>query len=226
MKRIELRTAVDALARHYGEPAAPRVTDPFEQIVLENASYLVDDETRYEVFAELKVRIGTSPQALSAAKPVELAKTIEPGGMRPPMRARKLVEAARIASALEAPLAAIVQRPFAEAARVLKRFPGVGAPGAEKIALFAGAHPVLGLESNGLRVLTRLGFGQEHEGYDRTWREVRDAVKPELPTDIGWLRRAHQLLRRHGQELCKRTRPLCAECPLARNCPAAPRPRA
>jgi endonuclease III len=35
------------------------------------------------------------------------------------------------------------------------------------------------------------------------------------------VQRAHLLLKRHGQELCRRTRPRCAECPLAAGCPAA-----
>ncbi len=135
------------------------------------------------------------------------------------MRAEKLIDAARIAQSLDAPLAAIVKRPLPEARRVLKRFPGVGEPGVEKIALFAGAHPVLGLDSNGLRVLVRLGFAREEKSYDRTWRAVRDAVSAELPDDVSWLQRAHQLLRRHGQELCRRTQPSCNDCPLAA-CPS------
>jgi endonuclease III len=119
------------------------------------------------------------------------------------------------------PLARVVARPFEEAKKTLKRFPGVAEAGAERIALFAGAHPRLGLESNGLRVLVRLGFAHEHKSWDRTWREASLAAHAELPRDVRALMRAHLLLRRHGQELCKRTRPLCHECPLASRCPAS-----
>jgi endonuclease III len=29
---------------------------------------------------------------------------------------------------------------------------------------------------------------------------------------------AHQLLRKHGQELCKRSQPICDQCPLRESC--------
>jgi endonuclease III len=216
-----LREALDALAKRYGAPKRPRVTDPFEQILYENASYLVDDETRAEVFSSLKKRVGATPTRILAAKRADLIAAIEGGGMRPPMRAHKLVAAAKIAEALGAPLARIVQRPFDEAKKALARFPGVGAPGAQRIALFAGAHALLGLESNGVRVLARLGLAREHASWDKTWREATLAAEREVPPTIAARKRAHLLLRRHGQETCKRTRPLCNECPLADACPSA-----
>jgi endonuclease III len=219
--RPALDDVVRALERHYGKPAAPRVTDPFEQIVLENAAYLVDDERRAQTFDALAERIGATPDAILGARHAQLVDAIRDGGMRPPMRAAKLIAAAKIAKSLDAPLAELVAGPLAGAKRALKKFPGVGEPGAEKIALFAGAHAVLGLESNGLRVLVRLGFAPEDKSYDRTWRAVRDAVAAELPSDVRRVQRAHQLLRRHGQELCRRTRPLCSDCPLATRCPSA-----
>ncbi len=58
-------------------------------------------------------------------------------------------------------LRAILKRPTAQAQKALKRFPAIGDPGAEKILLFGHALPVLALESNGLRVLVRLGYGGE-----------------------------------------------------------------
>jgi endonuclease III len=42
-----------------------------------------------------------------------------------------------------------------------------------------------------------------------------------MPADVPALQRAHQLLRRHGQKLCTRTSPACAECPLRAVCAAA-----
>ncbi len=46
-----------------------------------------------------------------------------------------------------------VKRPLKEAKKALQRFPNIWEPGATKILLFSKAHVVLGLESNGLRVL-------------------------------------------------------------------------
>jgi len=77
---------------------------------------------------------------------------------------------------------------------------------------------VLGLESNGLRVLLRLGFAEEQKSYAASYRAIKQALSGQLPSDCKWLTGAHQLLRKHGQELCKRSRPLCNECPLKDSC--------
>ena len=113
---------------------------------------------------------------------------------------------------------AAVKRPLPEARKALMKFPSIGAPGAEKILLLSRSHPVLGLDSNGLRVLLRLGYGREAKGYAATYRSVREAIAPQLEPDCDWLIRAHLLLRRHGQTLCRRRRPRCEACPVAEVC--------
>src|SRR2546426_12509444 len=50
----------------------------------------------------------------------------------------------------------------AEARKILKRFPGIGDPGADKILLFCRGGQGLGPDSNALRVLVRLGRSEEH----------------------------------------------------------------
>jgi endonuclease-3 len=129
---------------------------------------------------------------------------------------------ARVALAeFDGDLTGVVQQPAAEAKRALRRFPGIGEPGAEKILLFSRSHPMLALESNGLRVVVRLGFSEEKKSYDATYRAAREALHRELAgveNDYAWLIDAHQLLRRHGQELCKRSLPLCDPCPLRERC--------
>lgn len=81
------------------------------------------------------------------------------------------------------------------------------------------SYPVLALESNGLRVLLRLGYAEEKKSYSASYRGVQQALAGLLPPDYDSLIAAHQLLRQHGQELCKRTRPLCeAGCPLTAEC--------
>ena len=84
--------------------------------------------------------------------------------------------------------------------------------------MFAGKYPVLGLESNGLRVLLRLGFAREQKNYAASYRAVQNVLSNQLLEDCESLVAAHQLLRRHGQELRKRSRPLCDECPLQASC--------
>src|SRR5439155_23408592 len=70
--------------------------------------------------------------------------------------------------------------PLAQAKKALMRFPGIGEPGAEKILLLARSHATLGLDSNGVRVLTRLGVVREAKGYAATYRAVQAFVQPSL----------------------------------------------
>jgi endonuclease-3 len=98
------------------------------------------------------------------------------------------------------------------------QFPSIGEPGAEKVLLFARVYPVLGLDSNGVRVLTRVGLVPEAKNYSAIYRGVQRLGAEYADRGCEWLLRAHLLLREHGQELCKRTRPRCDACPLARGC--------
>ncbi len=104
------------------------------------------------------------------------------------------------------------------ARRALKRFPMIGLPGADKILLLTRTHPVLALDSNGLRVLLRVGYGTEGRSYATTYRSVREAIASEVPNDYAWLTRAHGILRQHGQGDCKRNWPACPECPIRDRC--------
>jgi endonuclease-3 len=112
----------------------------------------------------------------------------------------------------------VLALPPAEALRALKRFPMIGEPGAEKILLLTRTHPLLSLDSNGLRVLLRLGYGREGRSYAQSYRSVRAATAPEERADYDWLISLHGLLRMHGQRLCRRSAPLCSECPLLPCC--------
>jgi endonuclease III len=217
--RPKLKDVVAALRRLYGEPKPFVSADPWELVLRENAAYLVDDATREDVFRSLKARVGLSPEALLGAPHERLVEAIHKGGMRPPERANKLLEAAEIANEVGLPeLRRLAKQGGPAARRVLKRFPGIGDPGADKLLLAAGSAVTLAPDSNALRVLVRLGFGKEDKSYTRTYRSAAEAAGPELPSDSAWLAGAHQLLRRHGQELCKRTDPACDACPLEKAC--------
>jgi endonuclease-3 len=67
----------------------------------------------------------------------------------------------------------------------------------------------------------RLGLVQEHKNYAAMYRAAQSALESECGMDCAPLISAHQLLKRHGQELCKRPAPRCEACPLRRICPYA-----
>jgi len=215
---ITFSKLVDKLPQHYGSPAPPPSTDPLELIIWENVAYLASDKRRAEAFVTLKQTIGTRPEQILAAKHSALA-AIAKAGILPDVSAEKLLAIAKIAyEEFDSDLRSVLKKPLLQAKKALKKFPSIGDPGAEKILLLTRSHPVMALDSNGLRVLCRVGFAEEQKSYPATYRLVLDAIHGQLPRDYDSLIRAHQLLRQHGQELCKRSKPRCTECPVRDGC--------
>ena len=223
-KLISLRKAIRILKKHYGPPALLPTTDPFELILWENVVYLARPARRREAFEELKSLVGTSPDAILSASTGALESVTSRGVMKSTFAAR-LRECALIAvNDFGSDLASAINGPIAVAKRALRSFPGIGEPGAEKILLFSGRHALLAPESNGLRVLIRLGLVIEEKSYARTYAGSKEASK-ELPPDPIAMQEAHLLLQQHGQNLCKSNVPLCEACPLVLECAYALRSR-
>lgn len=216
--RFDLAGVVRALRRRYGAPSRPRLSEPFAQVLWVNVAYLASDVKRERAFALLRRTVGVTPAAVRRATDAKLL-AVTRHGILPALFASKLRRAAEIArDAFDDRVMAAARRPLADARRAMRRFPGIGEPGAEQILLFARAHRVLGPDSNALRVLTRLGAARELKSYAATYAAVREAVAPSLPARYDALIAAHQLLRRHGQETCRRTAPQCELCPLTARC--------
>jgi endonuclease III len=166
----------------------------------------------------LKERTGLKPEKILATTRATL-QGIARRGITPAATAEKLREVAAIAlDEFEGDLSRVLGGPPEEARRALKKFPSIGDPGAEKILLFSGALPVLALDSNGLRVLTRFGFGKADGSYAKSYRSAQEAAAGQIPQECAVLIEAYQLLRRHGQELCKTKHPRCEACPVRVEC--------
>jgi endonuclease III len=217
---LTLGLVIARLQKFYGAPKPPRITDPLEVILFENVAYLADDEKREAAFVALKKRVGTTPQKILQASRETLLEVTTLGGIVPALRADRLRKIAHLAhTVFDDDLGAVVKLPLPQAKKALRRFPAIGEPGAEKILMLAGGAPVLALESNGLRVLLRLGFAREEKSYAANYRAVQQAIRSQVPKKASEIIAAHQLLRQHGQTLCKRNRPLCEQCPLRKDCP-------
>ena len=209
---------IERLRSAYGRPKPPR-SDPFELILWENCVYLLPDERRAAAFEALRTRVGLKPKQILAAPYATLLEIAKMGGMRPEVRVERFRTIARICQdEFQGDLRKAVKLPLKQAKKALRLFPSIGEPGAEKILLFSKSYPVLGLDSNALRVLCRIGYGQEHKNYSTTYRSVQEAVGGEIGPDCAPLIQASQLLRQHGQERCKTNAPLCRICPLADLC--------
>ena len=220
----DLGKLIDALKRHYGEPALPPAKGPFELVLWENACYLLPDSRRAAVFEGLRSQVGLNAEAIWKADQSVLLPLAKMGGMRPETRVFRWREIARITlQQFGGNLDSILDGPYTAAQKALKLFPNIGGPGAEKILMFCGASPGLPLESNGLRVLTRVGYGRAQKSYGATYSSVQLAIARELPRGAAAMSRTHLLLRQHGKTLCKTNGPICHECPAAVQCAHAPR---
>jgi len=215
-----LKELLAILRKQHGPPAKPPARGLFEFVLWENAVYLMPDERRREVFESLRSQVGLTPKAITEADGHLLLELAQRGGMRPETRVFRWREIARIAELqFNGDLDQILEWPLNKAKRALKQFPTIGDPGAEKILLFCGTSgDALPLESNGLRVLTRYGYGREQKDYGATYKSVQEAIAPELPLGAKAKLMAHQLLHEHGQTFCKRTAPRCEPCPANAIC--------
>ena len=214
-----LRKLVAGLKARYGEPKLPAAKGPFELVLWENACYLLSDERRAAVFEGLREQVGLNAAALWKADQAVLLPLARMGGMRPETRVFRWREIARIAQdQFSGNLDGILKGPFAAARKALLQFPNIGAPGAEKILMFCGMATGLPLEWNGLRVLTRVGYGRSGKNYGAMYQSVQEAIAAELPRGAAAVSRAHLLLREHGKKICRNNGPLCHECPVEELC--------
>jgi len=195
-----LAKIVARLREVYGAPRT-EVTDPYEMILMENVAYLVDDARRIETFRKLRDEVGFDN--ILTTPPETIAEVIEGGGMLPPHRAQKVIACARLLEKIG----------IALDKKILRKYPGVGEPLADKILLWNGRQRTLAPDSNALRVLLRIGFGTESKNYAASYKSAVTAAG-ELPD----AKDATILLRRHGQEVCKTKAPRCEVCVVRGDC--------
>jgi endonuclease-3 len=216
---VTIPKLLDLLEKFYGtqEPCWP--TDPYEFLVWWYRGYPASDAACSKGWEKLTREIGTAPDKLLAAPPAKLASALKPGGMVPELRALRLKEIAkRVKDELGGDLRAAVAGPLANARKTLKQFPSIADPGADRILLFAGIAPIAAVASNCPYVLVRILRGQERENYGVTYREAQQAIQAEVPETFDARTRAYLLLKRHGQDVCKRTKPKCDKCPVSSKC--------
>jgi len=172
-----LQTFIGSLEAFYGPLAKPAVTDPLEMILWENIAYLADDARRAQAWKTFRKRIGTTPEEILAAPRAELM-TIARAGILAADRLEKIREIAEIAlHEFGGDLNKALDDAPKGAKKALKKFPSIGDPGAEKILLFSRREPLLALDSNGLRVLLRLGYGKEDKNYSTSYRSAQEATR-------------------------------------------------
>ena len=125
---------------------------------LDRLGRVVDDQRRWDALNELRRVVGLQPEQILAAPPAVLRQVV--AGARPAERVERLRRCAELA---------IAGAPW-------RAYPGIGPPGQDRIDLFTWSRPVLALDANGLRVLTRLGYTAPARSYATGYRQAQAAA--------------------------------------------------
>jgi len=209
---------LDHLEGHYGKLEASWPEDPYHYLVWLHCGYPPSEERCAKGWTSLLGAIGSDARAILAASPAELSAALETSGALPEERAMRLKDvASRVVDEFAGDLRGALSGSPERARKLLKSFPGIADPGADRIVLFARIQPVAAVPSNCPHVLLRIVKGGEGKNYAATYREAQAELQ-QLPEDFESRIRAFLLLKRHGQEVCKAARPRCEECPVRESC--------
>lgn len=218
-KAALLNEVLDQLEEFYGVQLPSWPTEPYDFIIWWHCGYPASDAACERGWKSLTTITGIEPQKLLAMPMPKLAAALKPGGMVPELRALRLKEiAARVKDEFGGDLRGALSGPISDARKILKKFPNIADPGADRILLFAGNDAVAAVPSNCPHVLVRISHGQERENYGVTYREAQQAIEAQVPRKADSRMRAFLLLKRHGQTLCKRSNPKCEKCTLKSSC--------
>jgi endonuclease III len=230
-----LAQILEILEKAYGPQLLAGPTDPYEMIVFLNCGYPASDGACAKGFDRLKREVGVQPNKLLAVSRAKLAKLMRPSVIVSAVCAERLKDIARtVKNEFDEDLTAALAKRIAEAKgrlgnasrenhlqaakKVLKQFPTIGEPSAEKILLFSGLEPVAAVPSVFVDVPLRLFVGEPGKNYAANYRTARGILDTGLPRTFEARKRAYLLLKKHGQEICKRSKPKCESCPLTAHC--------
>lgn len=87
---------------------------------------------------------------------------------------------------------------------------GIGPETADSILLYAGDHPVFVVDAYTHRIFSRHGLIAEESDYDA----IQEEFTTRLPMQSALYNEYHALLVMLGKNFCKKTKPLCEQCPL------------
>jgi len=226
----KLAQILDSIEELYGTQKVLGPTDPYEMIVFLNCGYPATDASCAKGFGTLKRETGVQPKKLLAAPKTKLTKLMRPSAILPKVCAERLKEIARkvknefggnLTAALQERMHKTKDEPdknVKAAKRMLQEFPVIGEPSAEKILLFGRLAPVAAVHSAFVHVPIRLFLGETGKNYAADYRAAREILDAGLPATYEARQRACLLLKKHGQEICKRSKPKCEVCPLTEQC--------
>jgi len=206
-----------ALEHFHGLVPPPRFPSVFAAVLEQNVSWRVSRLRRRAVWAQFAETIGVTPDDVLEAGPDAIERAIQGGGLRPDLRAARLIHAARSCRVdFGGDLDWVVALPLAGVRAALTSFPGVEVAAADWILALCGGWSIAALGPPAARLVTRLGLVEN--GAVPSYEQLQQAVHDQIPNSSGRLR-ATTLLDIHGSTVCTSASPGCDLCVLRRLCP-------
>lgn len=200
----------DLLFNHYGSQSWWPGDTPFEimvgAVLTQNTGWL--NVTR--AIDNLKERGLLSFSQLYAASLEEIAECIRPSGYFNIKASRLHNLLQMIVERYNGELDELLGDTTSAARENLLSVKGVGPETADAILLYCGNHPVFVVDAYTHRVFSRHNLVPDECDY----HELQDAFTSTLPQDWQLYNEYHALIVKVGKEFCKKTNPLCAQCPL------------
>ena len=172
-----------------------------------------------KALARLRALDALRPAALWALPPEVLQEALRPSGFfrLKAERLRNLLDYMRSFAGWDTPpgdasLDFMRSRPGEELRRELLAVRGIGPETADCILLYALGHPSFVADAYTRRIFSRHGLLPEDASYER----MRDFFMQALPLDTKLFNEYHALVVRTGNTFCRKSVPLCSQCPLQR----------
>jgi endonuclease III len=215
-----LQRQLAELQRFYGLLPVPP-SDPFALFAWEVLDRKALPAGRDAAMAALRRAHVLTPDAVVRAPRATLEAAVAPAGSSMELRLDALRAGAEVFRRHRA-MPAAIRGSLVSARRSLKMLGQLDTAGAHRMLLFAGGRAVVPVDARVQRVAQRLGYGPATPA-GPSFRVVRRALGSVLRDDVDACRRAFVYLSHHAALTCTERDPHCRVCPLAPECPSAPK---
>lgn len=176
--------------------------DPYLVLIGCILSLRTNDKTTYPATLRM-LKLAKTPQEMLNVSEEELAKAIYPVGFYQ-NKARQIIDLSKI-------IVEELDGKVPDTIEDLIKFNGVGRKTANLVLAKGFNKPAICVDIHMHRIFNRLGYVNT-----KTPEETEFALREKLPIKY-WID-INTLIVTHGQNVCKPTRPLCHQCPIALFC--------
>lgn len=176
--------------------------DPYLVLIGCILSLRTNDKTTYPATLRM-LKLAKTPQEMLNISEEELAKAIYPVGFYQ-NKARQIIDLSKI-------IVEELDGKVPDTIEDLIKFNGVGRKTANLVLAKGFNKPAICVDIHMHRIFNRLGYVNT-----KTPEETEFALREKLPIKY-WID-INTLIVTHGQNVCKPTRPLCQQCPIALFC--------